>query len=133
MPQSLRDSIILNGTYIGNNCVRFVKHAKHLGIIIDESLSFEDQINRVVKSCFGVIRKLAEIKSFLSYEQLRTIICACVFSEIDYCNALYYGVNANLLNKAWFPPGDNSQRLKLSRYFRRQIGKLGTISTLVGT
>ena len=94
-PQSLRDnlewniyiyitafdSIRLNGTYIGNNCFRFVKHAKNLGIIIDEALSFEDQINRVVKSFFGVIRKLAEIKPFLLYEQLSDHMCMCIFED----------------------------------------------------
>ena len=98
-PPSLNDSIILNGTYISNNCIRFVKQAKNLGIIIDESLSFETEINQVVKSCFIVIKKIAAIKSFLSYDQLRTIICACVFSKLDHCNALYYGVNACLLKK----------------------------------
>ena len=98
-PPSINDKIILNGTHVSNSCIRFVKQAKNLGIIIDESLSMETQINQVVKSCFSIIKKIASIKSFLSSEQLKTIICTCVFSKIDYCNALYYGVNNCQLNK----------------------------------
>ena len=28
-----------------------------------------------------------------------TVICACILSKIDYCNAIYYGINDNLLKK----------------------------------
>ena len=52
-----------------------------------------------MKSCFHVIRKLSRIKAFLTHDQLKTVVCACIFSKIDYCNALYYGVNSNLINK----------------------------------
>ena len=98
-PPSIRESIILRGTYIDNVCIRFVRHAKNLGIILDEILSFEQQIQSVVKSCIGTIRKIAEIKSFLSEEELLIVVCACILSKIDYCNAVYYGINKNLLKK----------------------------------
>ena len=53
----------------------------------------------VVKSSIGMIKKIAEIKSFLSEEELITVVCACILSKIDYCNAIYYGINESLLNK----------------------------------
>ena len=28
-----------------------------------------------------------------------TVVCACILSKIDYCNAIYYGINESLLNK----------------------------------
>ena len=46
-----------------------------------------------------MIRKLCKIKSFLSSEHLKTIVSACIFLKIDYCNSLYYGVDMKVLNK----------------------------------
>ena len=98
-PPTLSSSIIMKGTIVNNNCIRFVNTAKNLGVILDDTLSFEQQISRVVKSCICTIRKIAKIKSFLSYEQLRTLVSTCVFSKLDYCNALYFGVDLTLIRK----------------------------------
>ncbi len=99
VPPSLKDKIVINGIFINNNCVRFVHSAKNLGVILDDTLSFRDQILSTVKSCFNVIRNLSKIKDFLSYDQLRTVISACIFSRLDYCNSLYYGAHSYLLDK----------------------------------
>lgn len=40
------------------------------------------------------LRKIARIKRFLNKDQLVQLSCALVFSQIDYCNALYYLVNS---------------------------------------
>ena len=98
-PPSIRNEIVMKGTFINDKCIRFVTSAKNLGVILDEELSFEKHITHVVKGCFCTIRSLTKIKAYLTYEQLRTIICACIFSRIDYCNSLYYGLNSPLINK----------------------------------
>ena len=99
MPPTLKDSIVVKGTFIDNKCVRFVSNAKKLGIVLNDELSFETQVTQVVKSCFNIIRKLSKMKSFLTQDQLRTLVSACVFSKLDYCNALYYGISAKPLKK----------------------------------
>ena len=98
-PPSIRDTIIIRGTYIDNVCIRFVQHARNLGVVLDESMSFDQQIKSIIKSCIGKIRKIAEIKSFLTEEELKTIVCSSILSKIDYCNAIYYGINDSLLKK----------------------------------
>ena len=99
MPPSQSRKILIHGTFINGNCVRFVPSAKNLGVILDDELTFKHQIQKVMKSCFLTIRKLSRIKNFLTYEQLRTVVYACVLTKLDYCNSLYFGINANLLNK----------------------------------
>lgn len=56
-PPSLKHEIVIGGTFISNKCVRFVDSAKNLGVILDSTLSFSDQINKVVKSCFLTIKR----------------------------------------------------------------------------
>ena len=98
-PPSVQPEIIIRGILLDNECIRFVRCAKNLGVILDEELSFSDQINKVVKSSFSTIRKLSQIKGFLSEEELKQLVCSYVFSMLDYCNCLYYGINSNLIRK----------------------------------
>ena len=98
-PSSLRREIIVNGTFINGKCIRFVDSAKNLGVIFDNELSFSKQIDKVVSASFSTIRLLSRVKYFLSTEELNTIVCSLIFSAMDYCNALYYGLNKSLLNK----------------------------------
>ena len=65
MPPTMKERIVVNGTFIDNNCVRFVTSAKNLGVILDNELSFKAQITNIVKACFCTNRKLSKI--YLSY------------------------------------------------------------------
>ena len=98
-PPSIQLEIVIRGIFIGNECIRFVDSAKNLGVILDSILSFETQINKVVKCCFAMIKKLYQIKGFLSEEELQQLVSSFIFSLIDYCNSLYYGINSNLIKK----------------------------------
>ena len=78
-PPSLRETIVIQGTFIDSNCIRFVNSAKNLGVILDNDLSFERQINSVVKSCFNTITNLSTIRAFLTYEQMHSSLCMHFF------------------------------------------------------
>ena len=91
-PPPLEDKICIQGTFIDKVCMRFVDSAKNLGIVIE--LTVEPQVDKLVKSWFLVIRKISKIKSYLTDDQLRTVISTCVFSRLDYCNPLYYGISS---------------------------------------
>ena len=98
-PPSIQPEIIIRGVFIQGICIRFVKSAKNLGVVLDNELSFECQINKVAKGCYGTIKKLSQIKGYLSEEELTQLVSSYIFQLIDYCNALYYGINANLIMK----------------------------------
>ncbi len=52
-----------------------VKHyVKNLGVVFDEHLKFDRQINSVVKSSFFQLRLLSKAKSFLSFKNLEKVI-----------------------------------------------------------
>ena len=116
-PPSVKDKIIIQGVFLNNNCVRFVSSAKNLGVILDDELSFAPQITKVVQSCFFFIRRLSKISYNLRYEDIRTITSACIFSKIDYCNSLYFGVNESLINKL------QSVQNSVARLLRKKCGK----------
>ena len=98
-PPSIQAEIVIGGVFLGNVCIRFVDSAKNLGVILDNILSFEQQINKVVKGSYAIIKKLTKIKGFLSEKQLQQLVCSDIFSQLDYCNSLYYGINSKLISK----------------------------------
>ena len=92
-PPSILSMIEINGTFIEGSCIRFLSCAKNLGVWLDENLNFATHIRKVVSSSFMVIRGISKIKFFLPHEDLCSIVCSLVLSKLDYCNALYYGIN----------------------------------------
>ena len=98
-PPSIQPEIIIRGVFIQSVCIRFVNSAKNLGVILDNELSFEGQINKVVKGCYATIKRLSQIKGYLYEDELKQLVSSYIFSLMDYCNALYYGINASLMSK----------------------------------
>ena len=98
-PPSVQLQIVICSMFIGNDCIRFVDTAKNLGIMLDNILSFESQINKLVKGCFTTLKKLHQVKGFLSEEHLKQLVSSLILSPIDYCNSLYFGVHSSLMKK----------------------------------
>ena len=98
-PPSLQPKIIMRGVFIYNMCIRFMDLAKNLGVMLDSVLSFKTRVHMVVKSCYATIKYIPSIKKILSESHLKQLVCSCIFSLLDYCNAFYYGINSSLLTK----------------------------------
>ena len=79
-PPLVKEKVIISGVLLEDSCIRFVETAKNLGVMIDSVLSFEVQIDKVVKSCFNIIHKLSKIKTFLSQQHLQILVSSLVFS-----------------------------------------------------
>ena len=98
-PPSVQSEIFVRGIFIGNDCIRFVDSAKNLGVILDNVLSFENQINKVVKSSFNTLRQLHQVKGYFSTDDLKQLVSSSILCNIDYCNALYFGISSCLVKK----------------------------------
>ena len=98
-PPSVSREIIIKGTFINDKCIRFVTCAKNLVVLIDSELSLNQQVNKVVSSCFNTLQLLSRIKAFLNMNQLKTLVSSLVFSKLDYCNSLYYGLDSQTTKK----------------------------------
>ena len=88
-----------NSVTIGDIPVPLSSHARNLGVIFDNHLSMERQINNLIKTLNYEMRRIAKMKSFLTTESLRTLVCSLVLSRLDYCNSLLAGLPDKLINK----------------------------------
>ena len=79
--------------------VPFVNKIQILGVTIDSELSFDDHITSVVRACNFHIRALCHICHLLNQDAANTIACSIVFSRLDHCNTVLYGVTAHNISR----------------------------------
>lgn len=72
---------------------------RNLGVILDSSLKLDKQVDSVIRASFFQLRRLAKVKPFLSRSDLEKTIQAFISSRLDYCNALYIGLNQASLHR----------------------------------
>ena len=65
---------------------------RDLGVIFDQSLSFDDYISGVCRSTHFHLRNIGRIRSLLSYEATAQLLHALITTRIDYCNSLLYNL-----------------------------------------
>jgi len=78
----------------------YVKPAvRNLGVTFDHNMKFDMQISNVVKTSFFQLRLLSKVKPFLNRHDLEKVIHAFISSRLDYCNALYIGLNQSSISR----------------------------------
>ena len=98
--QSVLSRLEINGVFINSStCVRLVSTVKSLGFRLDSNLTLNKQIAHLKTVCFHKLRNIAKMRYFLTNHQIQILVQALVISSLDYCNALYYGINSNQLKQ----------------------------------
>ncbi len=90
------DSISVN---VANSSIASTTHVRNLGVMFDSTMTMEQQVNAVCRSCYGQLRKIGRIRQYLSTEATKSLVNGLVTSRLDYCNALLHGLPNTLLDK----------------------------------
>ncbi|CAC5388873.1 unnamed protein product [Mytilus coruscus] len=83
----------------GGNVVSDAECVKNLGIYFEKTLAMDKHLSAVSKSCFNQIRNIGRIRSFITEEACKTLVCFLVTSRLDYGNALLYGLPATSIQR----------------------------------
>ena len=68
-------------------------------MILDSSADVEDQIKKICKTCHFHLTNISKIRTYLDRESNEAIIHAFVTTNLDYCNAILYGLPKVLLHR----------------------------------
>jgi len=93
------DDIDVTTLKIGNDTVKIAKTAKNLGIFFDDCLDMNHHINVLCKGLFLELRRLGQLSKFLNQKSLKTLVSSFIFSRLDYCNSLFFGLPSYQTNK----------------------------------
>ena len=83
-----RPKVVVSQIDAGDGVVKSAKAIKSLGVIIDQSLSMEDQISSICRTCMFYINWIRKVRRYLTTEATKTLVQCYVITRIDYCNAL---------------------------------------------
>lgn len=81
------------------NCPTPVSKVKNLGFVFDDKLTFNAQINKLTSTFWLIIKMIRKIRHFSPPEALKTLVTSLALSTLDYGNALYVGLQSQLLLK----------------------------------
>ena len=90
-PQMRHD---LNGLSVNVGDSQIVPSVKvrHLGVIFDQSLTFDDHISAICQSVHFHIRSIGKVRKLLSFDACAILIHALISSRLDYCNSILYNL-----------------------------------------
>ena len=95
--KEVKDSIIIRGTFVGKDCIRFSREIKNVGVWLDSNLTMEKHINSVVSHCYRLLKNIRRIRNVLSMKQTEMLVHSVITSKLDYCNSLFINISkANL-------------------------------------
>ena len=89
----------INDIEIAGIRVASTKSARNIGLIFDEVMSHEHQIQKICKSAFFHIRNLSRIRKCLNQKDIKTLVHAFITSKLDNCYSLLSGLPQYLLDK----------------------------------
>jgi hypothetical protein len=84
---------------IGQSLIKPSDTVRNLGILLDKHMSLENHVNSVSRSAFSHIRLISRIRRSLTVNSCAMLVNALVFSRLDYCGSLFYGITAKLCAK----------------------------------
>ena len=92
-------SVRPNSFKIGNNIIDFSPKVKNLGMCLENNLSMDHAVSHLRKSCYLELRKIANIRSYLSDAATLKLVLSLVISKLDYCNFLFYNMSLENIHK----------------------------------
>ena len=87
----------ISGVVLNSTTCNFSESVRSLGIIFDEKLTLKHQINNVKKKAVYNLINIARISKLIDKPSRIKLVHNLVFSQLDFCNSLYYGLPDNTL------------------------------------
>ena len=97
--KSNASKIDINCLELSDETVPVSSSARNLGVVIDSSLTLEDHVAQIRKSCFYYLNWIRKVRKFLTHDAAKSLVQSLVISKVDYCNSLLINAPAKLVNK----------------------------------
>ena len=95
---------------------------KNLGVIFDQELSMEPQIQSIKGKAIGNLINISRIAKYIDKDCRLKMIHGLVISRIDFCNALYVGLPNNRLRSLQMIVNSSARLITgMPRFSRRRI------------
>ena len=91
-PKSLQNRVVIRGTFVGDQCIRFSSEVRNVGVVLDEQLNMKKHVNKIVSHCYKLLKDIGRVRNMLSEKHTEMLVHAVTSSRIDYCNSLFFNM-----------------------------------------
>ena len=77
---------------LDNTSIPISDSVKNLGVILDSSLSMTNFVSATARACYFHLRRISQIRKYLTTEATAKLVVSLILSRIDYCNSLLSGL-----------------------------------------
>ena len=111
-----------NSLKISNNIIDYSPKVKNLGMCSEDILSMDHAVSHLRKCCYLELRKIANIRSYLSDAATLKLVLSLVISKLEYCNSLFYNMSLENIHKLQLIQNHAARLVKKAS--KRSIAKL---------
>lgn len=90
---------VIHDVSLGSMAIPVSDSVKSLGVIIDNTLSFDDHVNGVCRASYQYIRALRHVRKCISDDDAKSIAVSIISGKLDYCNSVLYGTSQSNIAK----------------------------------
>jgi Reverse transcriptase (RNA-dependent DNA polymerase) len=90
---------LLPNIFVGGVPIPFTTCVKDLGILLDDSLSWSNQVSSLSRKVIGGLYSLNRFKNFIPDDLKKHIVEALIFPHFYYCDVLYTDLNVRQISK----------------------------------
>ena len=87
-----------NFVRFGGETIQPSSSVRNLGVILDPTADMEDHIKKICKTCHFHLTNISKIRTYLDRKSTEAVIHTFVTTNLDYCNAILYGLPKILFN-----------------------------------
>ena len=84
---------------VGNSVIKPAKCLKNLGVIFDQNLDMMEHVTSVCKKGYFQLKRIRQIRKYLDKASAEKLVHSFITSNIDYSNAVLYGVSKQVISK----------------------------------
>ena len=95
----LLTKITKTDTNIIGSKINFVYNVKNLGVYLDSDLAMNTHVLNLRRNLLFGLRMIRSLRCYISKKNCEKLVYSLIFSKLDYCNSLLYGVTAENLKK----------------------------------
>ena len=86
-------------TFIWDKPLEHVHSIKLLGVQMTDTLRWDDHVEYLASSCYGVLISLRKIKNFTNYHLRKHLVECLVLSRLDFNDIIFYPITDCLLKR----------------------------------
>ena len=77
---------------LDNTSIPISDSVKNLGVVLDSSLAMTNFVSATARACYFHLRRISQIRKYLTTEATTKLVVSLILSRIDYCNSLLSGL-----------------------------------------